>query len=44
MEARRLVAPRMADVELFKEMKLIVPAGMPEGTSAARFAAYAIDA
>ncbi len=31
----------LANVDLFKEMKLIVPAGTPEEAPAARFAAYA---
>lgn len=43
IETGRLIALRMADAELFKEMKLILPDGAPSGAPAARFAAYALN-
>lgn len=40
VETGRLVALRVTDADLFKEMKLILPEGTPDAAPAARFAAY----
>jgi DNA-binding transcriptional LysR family regulator len=41
VETGHLVALRVTDADLAKEMKLILPEGTPRGAPAARFAAYA---
>lgn len=41
VETGRLIALRVTDAELFKEMMLVLPDGTPIGAPAARFAAYA---
>lgn len=41
VETGRLVALRVTDADLEKEMKLILPEGTPDGAPAARFAAFA---
>ena len=41
VETGRLIALRVADADLAKDMKLILPKGTPTGTPAARFAAFA---